>query len=154
MKRKWLLCVMAALSGIFVTNFALALDWQKTTIPDTSTYEPVVSSADGKTLVAAVPYAGAFYISTNAGVSCTSNSAPFSSYSFCLACSADGTKLAVGVAGGVIWTSADSGASWLPSPVPATNWVSIASSALVKPYLTRRNGLKLKKSFIKRLKNS
>jgi len=129
MKRKWLLCIMTALSGMFATNLALALDWQKTTIPDTATYEAVVSSADGKTLVAAVPYAGVFYSSTNAGVSWTSNNAPFSSYSFCLACSADGAKLAVGVAGGVIWTSADTGASWLPSPVPATNWVSIGSSA-------------------------
>jgi hypothetical protein len=47
MKRKFLLSFLAAASGIFATNLAQSLDWQKTSIPDTATYGPVVSSVDG-----------------------------------------------------------------------------------------------------------
>ena len=47
---------------------------------------------------------------------------------YCVASSADGTKLAAAVLGGEIYTSSDSGVTWTARASPR-NWFSIASSA-------------------------
>jgi hypothetical protein len=44
-------------------------------------------------------------------------------------CSADGTRLAAAAAGGLVYTSTNSGATWVPANAPSTNWSSIATSA-------------------------
>ena len=65
----------------------------------------------------------------NAGTTWTSRSAPIKQWNS-IASSADGTKLvAVAVKGG-IFTSADSGATWIPTSAPIDLWWwSVASSA-------------------------
>jgi photosystem II stability/assembly factor-like uncharacterized protein len=46
-----------------------------------------------------------------------------------VASSADGTKLAVAVASGGIYTSSDSGTTWVQTSAPGGNWQSIAASS-------------------------
>ena len=58
----------------------------------------------------------------------TPNSAPITNL-LAIASSADGSKLAVGVYGGGIYTSTNSAATWLLTRAPSTNWTAIASSA-------------------------
>ena len=62
----------------------------------------------------------------NVGTSWTSHG-PSTNWD-CLASSADGTKLVAGVAGGQLYTSADSGTTWTPHG-PSANWGGVASSA-------------------------
>jgi len=45
-----------------------------------------------------------------------------------VASSSDGTKLIAAVVGGQLYTSVDSGATWLPSE-SNRNWISVASSS-------------------------
>jgi hypothetical protein len=58
----------------------------------------------------------------------TATSAPSNSWSS-IASSADGTKLAASIAGGLIYTSSNSGATWIQSGAPSANWNCIASSS-------------------------
>ncbi len=78
------------------------------------------------------------FISTNAGTTWTQTSAPATNW-IALASSADGSRL-VAVAGGShnlqnpiytgpIYTSTNSGATWVSNSVPAQYWTSVASSA-------------------------
>lgn len=123
------LFVFLAVFGAFLgVDCVSALQWQVAYTNGNQVFSPIVCSAEGKIVVASAPYLGAFYISTNSGLSWTSNSAPFASW-FALTTSADGTKLAANSSGGVIWMSVDSGRTWASKPVPATNWFSLASSA-------------------------
>ena len=46
-----------------------------------------------------------------------------------VASSADGTKLVAAAYGGAIYTSPDSGVTWISNNVPVRNWFSVASSA-------------------------
>jgi hypothetical protein len=92
----------------------------------------VASSADGTKLVAAVYgtlSAGGpgVYTSTSSGASWSRT--PLS-VQFCssVASSADGTKLVATVYSGQIWTSIDSGGSWLARD-SSRNWTAVASSA-------------------------
>ena len=55
-------------------------------------------------------------------------SAPATNWSS-VACSADGSKIVAAVYGGLIYTSADYGASWTPTAAPTASWTSIACSA-------------------------
>jgi photosystem II stability/assembly factor-like uncharacterized protein len=96
-----------------------------------------VSSADGTKLLA-VPIsdpATPLYHSTNSGVNWSSNNAPSAEWE-ALASSADGTKLvAVGSDSsgsfGVVYTSTDSGNTWVSNSLPVTPliWNSVSSSA-------------------------
>jgi hypothetical protein len=83
--------------------------------------ESVVSSADGTKLVAA---GLEICLSTNSGNSwIQTNYLGVTS----IACSADGTRLVAG--GRSIFISTNSGITWMQTSAPATNWISVASSA-------------------------
>ncbi len=59
----------------------------------------------------------------------TQTSAPTNNWSS-VASSADGSKLVAAVSGGGIYTSSDSGNTWVPNNnAPSNNWASVASSA-------------------------
>ena len=102
----------------------------------------VASSADGLKLVAAtngtiasstgVPPLGndgRIYTSTDGGASWTARVTTGSLPTWSsVASSADGTKLAAVGPGNNIWTSGDSGLTWLPSDIPRF-WTSISMSA-------------------------
>lgn len=95
----------------------------------------VASSADGvKMFAAGLGYGGStmtspFYVSTNAGVTWKKNlGVPTTNWSS-VACSADGGKIVASVYHGLIYTSTNSGTSWITNNVPTTNWNCVASSA-------------------------
>ncbi len=109
----------------------------------------VASSTDGSKLVAAAggiaydlnPGLGTIYTSTNSGATWTTACGPRADWQ-ALASSADGCKLVAAarssftnVGGswvpiqGAIYTSTNSGASWVLTTAPATNWTTVASSA-------------------------
>jgi len=68
-------------------------------------------------------------ISGAAGSQWTQSSAPISGWQ-AIASSADGTRLAVVILGGGIYTSTDGGVAWTQSSAPGTNyWQSVATSA-------------------------
>lgn len=82
----------------------------------------IASSADGNKLVAAG--SGHINTSTNAGVTWDLSTNLFASF---VASSADGNKLVT--AGGAIYTSTDSGTTWISNNAPPASWTSVASSA-------------------------
>ena len=152
MKLPWYLrqrpsaALVASLGGLFsVVSGALAQPWAASS--PRLWWGGVATSADGKTIVAAatwLDYCSAapapVYVSTNAGGSWAQTTAPSNHWSG-VACSAGGTKL-VAVASffgdpaagnyindGLIYTSPDAGATWMPTRVPRNNWTSVASSA-------------------------
>jgi photosystem II stability/assembly factor-like uncharacterized protein len=87
-------------------------------------WSSIASSADGTRLVASS--GGGVYVSTNSGGSWTLVNANSGQ----VASSADGTKLVIG--GGSIYTSSDSGLTWVSNNAPVTfipNYSWIASSA-------------------------
>ncbi len=102
-------------------------------------WSTIASSADGTKLVAAIN-GGLIYTSTNSGATWAAhNSSPLSaslSWSS-VACSSDGTKLVATVGytiyatapTGVIYTSPDSGATWVQNNSGSKSWSSVASSA-------------------------
>jgi hypothetical protein len=119
------------------------MTWTQTLVPSLYFSQSVASSADGNKLAVAGYYAwGApICLSTNAGATWVTSSAPVKNWS-AIASSADGTKLAATAKGGqeivgdqpvtvigMIYTSTNAGATWMPSSAPRTNWYSIASSA-------------------------
>jgi len=94
----------------------------------------VASSADGIKLVATD--GGYLYTSTNSGANWQSRLlAPgLSEWSFCVASSADGSKLLAANYSGPLYTSSDSGATWTPQTNGIANggnqpWSTVASSA-------------------------
>jgi len=70
-------------------------------------------------------FQGSIHVSTNSGA-IWFNSISIGGY---VACSADGTKLVAAVDGGLIYTSPDSGITWITNNMPSKNWNSVASSA-------------------------
>ncbi len=97
----------------------------------------VASSADGTTLVASAGsrFVSRIMVSTNSGLNWAYPNAPDgkglwpSGNGFCVASSADGTRLAVAAAAGNIYTSQDSGITWTKTSARYDSWTSIASSA-------------------------
>jgi hypothetical protein len=88
----------------------------------------IACSANGNKLAATVQ-GGGIYVSTNAGDSWVSTSAPRKNWT-AIAMSADGNRLvAVATTNGLIYTSSDSGTTWVAASEPATNWSAVASSA-------------------------
>jgi len=90
----------------------------------------VASSADGSRLAVAAAL-GAVYTSADAGVAWTSNNiGSLVSDQACITSSTDGSKLSVGPRGngGPIWTSTNSGTTWITNSVRQV-WGGIASSA-------------------------
>jgi hypothetical protein len=94
----------------------------------------IACSADGIRQMLAVSFVGIF-TTTNFGVSWDQASVFGDTAWNSVACSADGSKgVAVSYTSavdfiGMIYTSADSGASWVEANAPRTNWTAVASSA-------------------------
>jgi hypothetical protein len=99
----------------------------------------LAASADGMQLVAAQgengPLPGSILISSNAGATWSSASAPSAAWSSA-ASSADGTHQVAAIGGlfggpisGSIYVSTDSGATWSATDAPTNNWAFVASSA-------------------------
>jgi hypothetical protein len=90
-------------------------------------WQAVASSADGVN-VCAVPSGGTsrIYVSTNSGVDWAPRG-PTNLYWTSVASSADGTRLVAGVSNGQLYTSADSGLTWVPRE-SSRNWAGVASS--------------------------
>ena len=95
----------------------------------------LASSADGVKLIAG---GASVFTSTNAGTTWAITGLPnlviyqpTNFYNYSVASSADGSKLVVAAFDGSsnIYTSADSGATWMTNHPPGTNWSAIASSA-------------------------
>lgn len=102
------------------------------------------SPSPGQTFRVSGAGAGTWKIGQNSNQFVTANflpqsqwmpgSAPASKWWRCVASSADGVKLIAAANLDYIYTSADSGATWLFRSVPQTNWIAVASST---------NGVKL-----------
>lgn len=94
--------------------------------------QEMAASANGKKLVTA-PYGANIYTSTNSGTAWIEQTNSPNLLWWSCASSADGKKLAAvsGTAGGsgVIYTSDDSGVTWLSNNVPSQQWYHIISSA-------------------------
>ena len=98
----------------------------------------VACSADGtKLFTAGRNYAGMspllqshLNISTNSGMTWqVSSNAPYTTDWSSIACSADGEKVIGSLYEGSIYTSTNSGQTWVTNNVPATTWQSVAMSA-------------------------
>jgi hypothetical protein len=102
----------------------------------------VASSADGSKLAAVTAGVndgfGVIYLSTNSGMAWLKiTNAPTGVSFSCVASSADGTRLITGAGGrvggppdyGPIYTSTNSGLTWVTNNVPKNVWASVASSA-------------------------
>jgi photosystem II stability/assembly factor-like uncharacterized protein len=106
------------------TVWTLATNLPAVNQPGTS----IVSSADGNTLIVAYPE-GVFR-SVDSGATWTSNSVSTNNLHWLfLASSADASKVAAADNYGYIYTSTNSGATWLQTSAPLGNWQGIASSA-------------------------
>ena len=107
--------------------------WTQSAAPS-NYWQSVASSADGANLFA-VPYLvyNTIYISTNSGASWSSNYVSNVPAWWRITCSADGSKLAGIVFDSSnnfwIFTSTNSGLTWIQTTAPETNWNCIASSA-------------------------
>jgi len=122
--------VIVGCGGIY-TSMDSGGNWSATDASN-QCWVAVASSVDGTKLVAASQWMT--YLSSDAGAHWISNGAP-NWYSTCVASSADGKNLVVAGLDWVhywyndtIYTSADSGAIWVPHIVDG-KWSSIASSA-------------------------
>ena len=134
-----ILVAAAAFSSIYISTNSGAT-WSLTTAPSHQfNWDSVASSADGTKLVAGAG-SGGIYTSTNSGATWSLSSAPsgFTNYWPSIASSVDGCKLiAAGnqsingiISDGSIYTSTDSGATWiLQSNAPDALWHSVASTA-------------------------
>ena len=114
-----------------ISNFQ-AIPWNSNTSPYLN-WQSIASSADG-TKLAAVPYGGQIYTSTNSGTTWITNN-PSGNW-ISIASSADGVKLVAAIGGfftsqaaGPIYTSTNSGLSWSNTIAPHWHWTCVASSA-------------------------
>jgi hypothetical protein len=118
--------------GLF-TSADSGATWISNSVP--LILQTVASSADGTRLAAAL---GEIFTSTNSGATWTLSGAPFLPYWRSIASSADGTKLVAAASNvnpplsagtGWVYTSTDSGATWISNSLPSMYWNSVASSA-------------------------
>lgn len=102
--------------------------WQQCT--NSGDWVAVASSADGTRLVAAADPAsgtGKIFVSANGGATWSTTS-PSQKWT-AVASSADGSRLAAVGSDGVLYTSPDSGSTWLQRSVTNAPWAGITSSA-------------------------
>jgi hypothetical protein len=112
---------------LLTAGFAAAQVWTPTSASTTNPWTAVASSADGKKLAAA---GVGIWVSANSGTNWTKASGTDLYHWSAIASSADGTKLAAADStDGFIYTSANSGTTWVRRNVPTWGWGSIASSA-------------------------
>jgi hypothetical protein len=126
--------LVAAAGGIYTSGDS-GTNWTRTSAPSNN-WGSVACSANGTKLIAADygfgpnPIGPTIWASTNSGVTWVPTSAPNNRWG-ALAASADGTKIVAADSGegdGVIYISADSGATW-QTVAPPEIWMSIACSA-------------------------
>jgi hypothetical protein len=127
--------------GDVCTSLDGGLNWTSNNLPQFN-WNSIASSADGTKLVLATGLVGKptpIYVSTNGGSTWQMSGAPTNLNTSwrAVASSADGSRL-VAVCGwglnnspqsGRIYTSADSGLTWVANNAPYTVWSSVASSA-------------------------
>jgi len=108
----------------FTPNAFAAVTWTDQTGSGTKSWSNVAMSADGTTLIAAVPD-GHIWTSTNSGVSWTDQSSvACCGYSVKVAISADGTKM-IAVSTTTVAFSSNSGSSWAIRALPSEGeWVT------------------------------
>ena len=138
--------------GLIYISTNWGITWSPTSAP-TNSWTSVASSADGTKLVATTwnsqaragligGSGGYIYASTNAGLTWAPTGAPTNSGWTAIASSADGCKLVAAnnpllsntapytiVSPGLIYTSTNSGATWVSNNVPDNLWEGVASSA-------------------------
>jgi photosystem II stability/assembly factor-like uncharacterized protein len=123
-------CLSVKCDGYVFATTNFGNSWQ-TNILSTPCKE-MAASADGTKLVTA-PYGSNIYTSTNSGANWIQQTNSPNLLWWSCASSADGTRLAAvsGTAGGsgVIYTSNDSGMTWVSNNVPGQQWSQIISSA-------------------------
>jgi hypothetical protein len=131
---KILLSTAIFFCGLFSTiNSVFGQTWTPTGA-QTNSWGAITASADGRTFAAlVVEQWNVVWVSTNAGVTWTSNNIPGVSpvgRVETVAISAYGDKMAaVALYAGEIYTSTNYGATWASNSVPAGPWFRIASSA-------------------------
>src|SRR5208282_150545 len=122
-------------NGSFYTSTDAGANWTQQTNEPAIWWGAIASSGDG-TKLAAVVIGGDIWTSTNGGTNwMEQTNAPIEVWS-AIASSADGTKLVAAVrsgfgagAPGPIYTSADSGVTWVSNNMVEEWWSSVASSA-------------------------
>src|SRR5436190_15739008 len=126
---------VAALAS-FQSVCAYSQTWTQTSAPSNFWFA-LASSADGRTLVAAIGGGGGqngpVFVSTNSGASWSPTDGSSTTYRASVASSADGTRLWAATwdgihNGGTVYFSTNSGANW-SSAVGAAGGAGIASSA-------------------------
>ena len=123
-------------NGWFYTSTDSGTNWTQQTNEPNIWWGAVASSADG-TKLAAAAVGGGIYTSTNGGTNWVQQTNAPIEYWNAIASSADGTKLvaAANPSGfgitvpGPIYTSSDSGVTWISNNVPGEFWMAAASSA-------------------------
>jgi hypothetical protein len=125
--------------GPIYTSTNSGATWAQTSAPG-ELWSCIASSADGNKL-AAVMAMGPIYTSTNSGATWMQTDTQTNVNWSSVAISADGRKLIAAnlptvvqyanppVIPGAVWTSADSGATWISNNVPDTAWQGVALSA-------------------------
>ena len=103
--------------------------WKQTSAP-IAAWQCVASSADGRTLAAAIK-GGGIYTSTNSGVDWRSNTVPSGAWRS-ITCSTNGSRLAAAMEGDGIYTSPNFGRSWVKTSAPNKAWSSLGASADAK----------------------
>jgi hypothetical protein len=136
-----LVAVSSGGSIYFSTNSGV--NWTSNSVSGVYFAISVASSANGAKLAALAFFGGipgtTLYTSTNVGIDWMSNSIP-SRNLIAVASSADGNKLVAvvgatpttttgSVVSGPIFTSTNSGTTWITNNVPPSPWTSVASSA-------------------------
>jgi hypothetical protein len=112
-------------NGQIYTSADSGVNW--TARASTGNWLSIASSLDG-TKLAAVSYAGGqIYTSTDSGANWTLQAGSPGANWYSIASSADGSRLAAVAFGGKIYTSSNSGVTWIPRENNRT-WTSIASS--------------------------
>ena len=125
--------IAAAYFGLIYTSTDSGATWTPNVSTTNEFWRCVVSSADGTKLLAAAAYSGGsnpgpILTSTNGGVTWTPGAV--TGYWASAACSADGSRLALGGAqGSGTLISTNFGATWITNDVPQGALVGLASSA-------------------------
>jgi len=129
------LLLFAWLAAFVIAHPLCAQSWTQQTNSPAAQWWDIAASADGRK-IAAVPFDGAIYISSDCGLTWAgATNAPDSGWT-CIVSSADGIKLAaINTEGGpnnqdtVIYASTNSGAIWTLMPTPSPLLDCLASSA-------------------------
>ena len=123
--------VFTAGTTVHRANLALHSTWQQVALP-TATWSSIACSLGCLKVVASASDGGAvggIYTSADHGTTWVQTSAPPLAWTS-VASSSDGTKLVAVAGDGLIYRSADAGATWTPSAGPeGALWISAASSS-------------------------